>query len=319
MTKEELSALIREVGLGHIEETLMQAAQPSLRLHLHPVDEDTIPIGGTKFGGGADLPPGFEWPVWQGYPESDRLRYPPGEFRYEDGAQDFLLQLRLEDLAAYDLGGILPTSGILYFFCATWKAALGSDETDHDCWKVFYYDGDLSKLARRLPPSPGSRQDGLVYGAAEDALLTCCRIEFQPDLTLPAPNDPVTFNPLGIAWDTENAETDYLRYWALMDLPDETDHLRYSDLMGPRDEPGLRDDKPIHHLLGLPQIVQYDRIVGADFVDGHNQEWCLLLQLDSDESVGLDWQGGGRGYFYIPTQALAERNFDAVWVDMQCT
>lgn len=60
MTKELPTAFIQEVGLGHIEEKLMSAAQPSLRLHLHPVDESSIPIGGTKFGGSPDLPPAFE-------------------------------------------------------------------------------------------------------------------------------------------------------------------------------------------------------------------------------------------------------------------
>ena len=307
MTKEELSALIQEVGLGHIEDKLMQAARPSLRLHLHPVDEDTIPIGGTKFGGLPDLPLDFEWPVWQGYPESDRPRYPPGEFRYEDGAQEFLLQLRLEDLAAYNLGGALPASGMLYFFCATWKAALGYAEEDRDCWKVFYYNGDLSKLARRLPPSPGSRQDGLVYGAAEDALLTCCRIEFKPEVLLPDWNDPAAYEPLGLS------EKD--QYEELFQSWENRDPRKFSDF-----------DTPIHRLLGYPQIVQYGRIVNGELL-GHNQKWRLLLQLDMEDIsgargpdfVGVHWQLSGRGYFYIPTQALAEQNFDAVWVDMQCT
>ena len=305
MTKERLAVLIQEVGLGHIEETLMQAARPSLRLHLHPVNEDTIPTGGTKFGGLPDLPLDVKWPVWQGYPESDRLRFnDPKEFRKEDGPQEFLLQLRLEDLAAYDLGSVLPSTGILYFFCATWKAALGYDDSDSDCWRVFHYDGEPSLLTRRLPPP--EYPVGTGYG---DDLHTCCRVEFQPDLVLPHPSDPVVFEPLGIAWDTENPETDYLRYWNLIELSDEPDpreHLKFSE--------------PKNRLLGLPQIVQYDRIVGVvDCPPGYHREWSLLLQLDSDDSVGPNWQGAGRGYFYIPTQALADRNFDAVWVDMQCT
>jgi len=306
LTQEELSALIREVGLGHMEETLMQAARPSLRLHLHPVDEFAIPIGGTKFGGGADLPPDFTWPIWQGYPESDRSRFSnPEEFAKEDGPQEFLLQLRLEDLAAYDLGGVLPTSGILYFFCATWKAALGWDETDRDCWKVFHYDGDLSRLARRsVAPS------GYTW---TDQPLTCLGIEFQHQWTLPDNNDPEPYELLGeLPGDYDEPETEYARY------------LRLLELIG---QGGLQDGDPIHRLLGLPQIVQSGRMVTQDHVPGHDQEWHLLLQLDTEDvydtrkpdAVTLHWQGSGRGYFYIPTQALAEQNFDAVWVDMQCT
>ena len=48
-------------------------------------------------------------------------------------------------------------------------------------------------------------------------------------------------------------------------------------------------------------------------------EWRLLLQLDADDSGQLNWQGGGHSYFYVLTQALAEQNFDAAWVDMQCS
>jgi len=303
MTKEQLARLIQEVGLGHLEDNIMAAGRPSLRFHLYPTDEDAVPVGATKFGGRPDLPPGVEWPVWQGYPESDRQRYPPGEFATEDGAQDFLLQLRLEDVAGYDLDGVLPKTGILYFLCATWKAALGHDDTDRDCWKVLYYDGDLSQLTRRLPPP--EYPAGTGYG---NDPLPCCRVEFLPDFVLPDSNDPVTFNPLGIAWDSGSDETEYMRYVKLTELSDEPD---------PRE--GLRYSEPRNRLLGLPQIVQYDRNIRGDYDPGSGQEWCLLLQLDSDESVGLSWQGAGRGYFYIPVQALAERNFDAVWVDMQCT
>lgn len=306
MTKEELSALIREVGLGHIEEVLMQAARPSLRLHLHPADEATIPVGGTKFGGAPDLPPGFEWPIWQGYPESDRPRYRPGEFFKQNGPQEFLVQLRLEDLVTYDLGDVLPTSGMLYFFCATWKRAIGWDETDRDCWKVFHYDGDLSQLARQSVAPSGSDWT--------DQPLTCFRIEFQHQWTLPDWNDPEAYEPLEglLGGDFEDLETEYARYSKLLKL------------IG---QERLDDSDPIHRLLGLPQIVQSGRMVSQAHVPGHDQDWCLLLQLDTEDvydtrkpdAVTLHWQGSGRGYFYIPAQALAEQNFDAVWVDMQCT
>ena len=85
-------------------------------------------------------------------------------------------------------------------------------------------------------------------------------------------------------------------------------------------------EEPIHRLLGYPQIVQWGRIVDAESLNC-NQKWRLLLQLDTEDMtlarwpnfVSVHWQGGGRGYFYIPVQALAARDFDAVWVDMQRT
>ena len=309
MTKELLAALIQEVGLGHIEDTLLSAAQPSLRLHLHPVEESTIPIGGTKFGGGADLPPEFEWPVWQGYPESDRLRYPPGEFTRSDGALCFLAQFNLSELTGYDLGGALPTSGMLYFFCAIWKMAIGSDPEDRDCWKVFHSEEDPSRLIRQTPPllSQEVYRDAIL---PENNQFTCCRIDFQPEIVLPDWNDPDTYNLLGLSEEEDE------RYSELFQSSEEPDPRKYVQYGG-----------PIHRLLGYPQIVQYSRTIEGNFAPGEHKEWSLLLQLDTEDMtlarwpdfVSVHWQGGGCGYFYIPAQALAERNFDAVWVDMQCT
>ncbi len=271
MTKEQLAALIREVGLGHLEDKLMQAARPSLRLHLHPVDENTIPIGGTKFGGLPDLPPKFAWPVWQGYPESDRPRYPPGEFRTEDGPQEFLLQLRLEDLAAYDLGSVLPSTGILYFFCATWKAALGSDETDRDCWKVFHYDSDPSGLVRQTPPllSQEVYRDAIV---PDNNLFTCCRIEFQPELVLPDWNDPEAYDPLELS---EEEDGHYSELFQSSEEPDPRKYVQYGG--------------PIHRLLGYPQIVQYSKTIEGNFAPGEHKEWSLLLQLDTEDMTLARW------------------------------
>jgi uncharacterized protein YwqG len=144
--------------------------------------------------------------------------------------------------------------------------------------------------------------------------LTCLGIEFQHQWTLPDGNDPEPFEPLEslLGGDFEDPETEYARY------------LRLLELIG---QEGLEDGEPVHRLLGLPQIVQSGRMITQDHVPGHDQEWRLLLQLDTEDvrgtrlpgAVTVHWQLSGRGYFYIPTQALAERNFDAVWVDMQCT
>lgn len=295
MTKEDLSALIREVGLGGVEDRLMQAALPSLRLVLRPTDEDALPVGASKFGGAPDLPPGFEWPVWQGYPESDRPRYPPGEFSRDDGPMCFLAQFRLADLAAYDLRGALPASGVLYFFCAIWKQALGAYPEDRDCWKVVHYDGDPSKLTRRV--SPPLFQGEPFYDIPKDDRFTCCRMDFLPELTLPDYSDPVSYKALALSQDEYWL---YVRLLERLEEPFQWGQPRYGE-------------QP-HRLLGHPQIVQYDKNVPDT-----DQEWRLLLQLDTDDAVQLHWQGAGRGYFWIPTQALAEQDFDVAWVEMQCS
>jgi len=297
VTKEDLSALIREVGLGGVEDRLMQAALPSLRLVLRPTDEDALPVGASKFGGAPDLPPGFEWPVWQGRPESEKWKWrDPAEWSRNDGPLCFLAQFRLADLAAYDLGGALPPSGLLYFFCAIWKQALGAYPEDRDCWKVMLYEGDASGLARRPPPVLPQE----VYRDAqppENNRFTCCRMDFQPEMTLPDNNDPEPYEALALS--EEESEL-YAQLFERLDKPYEWGQPRYGE--------------PIHRLLGCPQIVQY----GKEVPD-KDREWRLLLQLDTDDAAQLNWQGGGRGYFWIPAQALAEQDFDAAWVDMQAS
>ena len=286
MTEYQLAALLQEVGLGHLEEKLMQVARPSLRLHLHPRDETAFPIGATKFGGSPDLPLDFEWPVWQGYPESDRLQYSPGEFAADDGPLCFLAQFRLEDLAAYELGNALPGFGMLYFFCAIWKRALGYDEGDRDCWKVFLYEGEASDLKRHTPPL---LNESMYHSALlpKDNQFDCCRIEFQYKMTLPDWNDPESYEPLALSEDESDS------------------YVQLLEMLG-QEEP--ESEEPIHRLLGYPQIVQW----GKEVPD-KDQEWRLLLQLDTEDAVQLHWQAMGRGYFYIPASALAEQNFDAVW------
>jgi uncharacterized protein YwqG len=43
-------------------------------------------------------------------------------------------------------------------------------------------------------------------------------------------------------------------------------------------------------------------------------DWKLILQLDSDESVGMKWGGSGLLTFWIRQQALVNRDFRNVWV-----
>ena len=52
----------------------------------------------------------------------------------------------------------------------------------------------------------------------------------------------------------------------------------------------------------------------------HSRDWLLLLQLGTIETDGADvmWGDCGKLYFYIKKQDLTERNFDGVWVILQC-
>lgn len=53
--------------------------------------------------------------------------------------------------------------------------------------------------------------------------------------------------------------------------------------------------------------------------EGDPTDWQLLLQIDTDDEAGMMWGDVGILSFYIPQQALAQRDFSQVHVSMQCS
>ena len=47
-------------------------------------------------------------------------------------------------------------------------------------------------------------------------------------------------------------------------------------------------------------------------------DWRLLLQIDSDDNLGVMWGDCGRVYFWIKEQDLKRQDFDNVWLVLQC-
>jgi uncharacterized protein YwqG len=45
--------------------------------------------------------------------------------------------------------------------------------------------------------------------------------------------------------------------------------------------------------------------------------WQLLLQVDSDETIGMRWATSGMLYFWLEKEALHQRQFDRSWLVMQ--
>jgi len=153
-------------NLGHLADKILPLCMPAVRLHLTPSAPiyspdtslgDSNPVGVSKVGGYPDLPPGFEWPYWEGAPIP------------------FLAQFRLDAVARFDTEGILPKNGMLYFF---WDVTMqlfmyGGDPVN---WKVVHYTGDLASLKRTSPP-PGL----IEYGETNPN-----RIDFESELTAPS-------------------------------------------------------------------------------------------------------------------------------------
>ncbi|MEX1098235.1 MAG: DUF1963 domain-containing protein [Planctomycetales bacterium] len=70
-------------------------------------------------------------------------------------------------------------------------------------------------------------------------------------------------------------------------------------------------------LLAACRALDHHRIAPERFHPGV-AEWQLLLQIDSDERLDLEWGDAGRIYVLIPTGSLKARRFEDCWVVMQC-
>src|SRR5215813_1473995 len=88
-----------EFGLSAgVVKTLIAGLKPAVRLS--PAPQVKPPVGGTRAGGRPDLPDGVEWPRAQEI----------------DEPMPFALQVNLADVAAFDVEGVLPKTGLLSFF-----------------------------------------------------------------------------------------------------------------------------------------------------------------------------------------------------------
>lgn len=123
-----------------------------------------VPLGMSKIGGFPDLPPKIEYPKMTGYTKKLLKGFDKGKTeRYEESAMQLVAQINLYDLneSGDDLDKLLPERGILYIFWSGEISPLESDDwteytvdnpENKDIFKVIFWDGDMSKLKRTLPP-----------------------------------------------------------------------------------------------------------------------------------------------------------------------
>jgi uncharacterized protein YwqG len=305
MNRQELRREILSAGLESVADRLERAILPSARMRTTPVDEETLPLGVSKIGGSPDLPLDIAWPHWEGQPDAT-------EPEACGGPLCFLAQFNLAEIIPYDDEGVLPKTGLLYFFAAIWTSAIGEFARDFPCWRVIHWDGDTADLRRAAVP-PVSETVGMG-NVPPNHRFTCCAVSFTPEETLPDNNDPLPYEALGMT-DTESD-----RYSALLET---------MDLQSWRANGG--EGEPVHRLLGYPQVVQYDmrcdahlHAKGLDYAENDEDEvgaekWRLLFQIDTAPSIHLTWQGWGRGYFWIHEDALQAHDFSKVWLMMQAS
>ncbi|MCE2653181.1 MAG: DUF1963 domain-containing protein [Planctomycetaceae bacterium] len=287
---------IRALGLGEHEVAILRLVRPSVRLRPRLVDPSELKPGDSRFGGDPHMPPEMEWPTWDGVPLAH------------------LATVRLSEASRHDSTGLLPKRGLLYFWYDLMEMRWGFDPDDAGSFRVDYVADEGAATELRTVPrvTPGESGDEL---AVDWEAPPACRLRFHPSLTLPDAAWLAEFAP-------EHAELGEL---------DEYNEL-LAECM----------DASQHHMLGHPaakqnpmepecQMVTHGLYCGdasgfsdprAEELEGGIADWRLLLQIDTDEEAdGPGWMWGDMGslYFWMPEQALRERDFSKAWMVLQCS
>ena len=236
--------------------------------------------GFSKMGGAPKLPVGMEWP------------------RKPDGTPlTFIAQIDFAQVHPYDLDGRLPEGGKLWFFydCSDDGMPWGFDPKDADGFRVIF---------------------------AENAALVSAE----------APDDlEVTFDEAGISFESRvdllSTDSDICDD---LDLPDEEmdDYFDWLEereggcnkLLGHSDNiqggMELECEYVTHGLYcGDPSGYQKAKALG---LHKNAARWTLLMQVESNEDIGMMWGDLGRLYLWITEEDLKAKRFDKCWLILQC-
>lgn len=263
-------------------------------------DNDATPVGSTRLGGEPDLPPSVAWPC-----SGDR-------------PMTFAAQLDLADLAQFPAACELPREGLLSFF---YDAAPDSDSHAHPEYpsRVLYIPPHES-LERRATPSDGDRRPEF---SVEPLALSD---------TVPPLESPFyeALLPIDRVMNFRRALSNHEPFEDPLDgLPDFLSSWRGNDA----------DDEYAHQVLGYCRPHQGDPYLAAEldsagrgwdgWVEGSREavetarsarRWRLLLQLNAMcEDELLFEQDCGYLYFFIPEDALAEKDWSRVVCGLQCS
>lgn len=282
MNKEEISASITAAGLGKLLPDIQRLLQESIRIRPTPAGQSALPAGTSHLGGLPDLPWGFAWPECKGIPMS------------------FIGQICLEDLNGFELAKKLPESGLLSFFYDANQETYGGSPNDRGGWAVYFFDG-LARLTLHTVAAPTRLPENARYAA--------CQLSFATEFTLPTSAAQHIEN---LNWGDADVQA-YENF--LSSFPTDNDYtLRHHRMFGHPNQ--LQDDMQLQSALytsGVPTITDPRAAALAQ----KKEDWLLLLQIDSDDALGMQWASSGLLYFWINSAALSERKFDQTWLVLQ--
>lgn len=265
----------------------------SIEIKFDVENTEKIPIGASKFGGHPDLPDGFKWYYFN-------AKAPLENFT-KNRPLSFLAQINCEEVKKYDLDDRLPETGMLYFFYELETMTWGFDPSDKGSARVYYYDGGISKLVRTDYPEDMPRE----------YKLPSIKLAFESKENIPDYEE--ISNELNMdEWKKYND----FKYKDNIVSDDLTKLLGYANsIQGSMIHQCEAVSRKIY-CGGKLDIIHKEQ----EEIEQHKGEWKLLFQLGtvSKENFELMFGDCGKVYFYIRESDLKNKNFENVWLILQC-
>ncbi len=259
-------------------------------------DRRNIAPNCSKMGGKPYLPTDFSWPTFSGD-------------SYEDGFAErplsFLCQINLEEVKELDKENLLPKKGMLYFFYEMASMCWGFDPEDEGCARVYYYDD-----------TEGFAPIDIPRDLAEEYLVKEYRLNFSSGGSYPSYEELDCHAEGEFDWD------------------------EYDEIL---EDMGYEIESERHKLLGYANLIQGEMLTQCERIarglycgdaksyretpvdvkediKKHATDWQLLFQMAYIQEDDFEMLFGDCGnlYFYIKKEDLANKNFDKVWLILQC-
>ncbi len=265
---------------------------------------EPLPLGASKIGGKPHLPKGFEWCYFEGESYD-------GE--WDNRPLAFLMQINLADVKDYDTEHLLPEKGMLYFFYDLISQCWGFDPSDKGCARVFYYDINATDLVETdFPAFPENESDYMSHDFPE------CKLTFSAEQSVPSCEEFRMLAGLGYKdFDWDAYEEAVRALGCDPEIEESTKLLGWANLIqgviSTECEKIARGLDCGHGPLALSDEEKADIREKAG-------EWLLLCQIDTITTDEAEWMWGDCGYlyFYIRKEDLKNRNFDDIWLVLQC-
>lgn len=336
--RTELEAALRGAGLAEWAPRLADLARRCILLVPGPIAEDVTPIGACRLGGQPDMPADVDWPLRPPFPPRRRLVAgpPPGhillgryhwlhrlfrsrqwkqvvqrwershqveaEVRNREWPLSFVAQVDFAELHAVCALDDFPATGRLLFFCDEFDWPWGEAE-DQARARVIFTHQPVERLERKpVPPQfnePVARELMPRGWAFKPRIL-------RPTAWLLPPHAAFITQHNWPGWSDAQHDA-YRQFWERL-------YTQYPDMFG--------HGEAVHQVGGTawsiqdPVEAECARFAGdpPERADG----WQLVLQIDSDIEVGMEWGDVGRLYVCARKEDVAAGRFDRCWTVMQC-